>query len=100
MIFLLTPANCLKKVAPSSLARPSRFLSLFKYQPTIPLQHQRTISLHQLELNMPKEKGKEITRSGFQLKTPKGTVDNFGKEAILLDQVTYELVTTGVTSYG
>jgi hypothetical protein len=37
---------------------------------------------------MSTKKRTEAARSGFQLKTPKGTVDSFGKEVILRDQVT------------
>jgi len=87
MLCLLSAA---KWVTLSSLAQPRRLLPLFNYQPAIPLPipHQPTISLHQSGPNMSNKKGTEAIRSGIQLKTPKGTVDSFGKEVILRDQVT------------
>ncbi|KUJ20076.1 histidyl-tRNA synthetase [Mollisia scopiformis] len=38
-----------------------------------------------------KKRGAEVARGGVQLKTPKGTVDSFGKEVILREQVTSKI---------
>jgi hypothetical protein len=88
MLFLLSPANSLKWVTLASLAQPRRFLSVLTYQPALPVQYKSTTSPHQSGLDMSANKGTETVRSAFQLKTPKGTVDSFGKEVILRDQVT------------